>query len=75
MGPQDREWFAGICGRKAAEDTLLKAKKVTSLYTVMPYNSMHFTLQMQCGILCQSASEHRHMDTSDSSKPESFFFF
>ncbi|XP_058246156.1 B-cell linker protein isoform X2 [Hemibagrus wyckioides] len=27
MGLQDREWFAGICGRKTAEDTLLKVNK------------------------------------------------
>lgn len=33
MGLQDREWFAGICGRKTAEDTLMKVNKVTSLYT------------------------------------------
>ncbi|GAA6102823.1 SH2 domain-containing protein 6 isoform X1 [Tachysurus ichikawai] len=27
MGLQDREWFAGICGRKTAEDILLKVNK------------------------------------------------
>ncbi|XP_017324055.3 B-cell linker protein [Ictalurus punctatus] len=27
MGLQDREWFAGICGRKTAEDTLMKVNK------------------------------------------------